>query len=51
MANTTLPRTAAPIAAAAPTPPPGKEIIELREIGMTFTTPSGKPLQIGRAHV
>jgi NitT/TauT family transport system ATP-binding protein len=26
--------------------PAGKEIIELREIGMTFTTPSGKPLPV-----
>ena len=27
-------------------PPPGKEMIELRDIGMTFVTPSGKPLPV-----
>ncbi len=26
--------------------PPGKEMIELRDIGMTFVTPSGKPLPV-----
>ncbi|MDP4199097.1 MAG: nitrate/sulfonate/bicarbonate ABC transporter ATP-binding protein [Bacteroidota bacterium] len=28
------------------TPPPGRELIELRDIGMTFTTPGGKPLMV-----
>ncbi len=27
-------------------PPPGKDLIELRDIGMTFTTPNGKPLPV-----
>src|SRR5438477_10411068 len=27
-------------------PPPGVELIELRDIGMTFVTPSGKPLPV-----
>ncbi len=44
----------APIATRAPRipapqvvpPPPGKDLIELRDIGMTFTTPSGKPLPV-----
>ena len=27
-------------------PPPGKDLIEIRDIGMTFTTPSGKPLPV-----
>ena len=44
----------APIATRAPRipapqvvpPPPGKDLIELRDIGMTFVTPSGKPLPV-----
>jgi NitT/TauT family transport system ATP-binding protein len=27
-------------------PPPGRDLIELRDIGMTFVTPSGKPLPV-----
>ncbi len=27
-------------------PPPGKDLIEIRDIGMTFVTPSGKPLPV-----
>jgi NitT/TauT family transport system ATP-binding protein len=44
----------APIATRAPRipapqvvpPPPGKDLIELRDIGMTFVTPNGKPLPV-----
>ncbi len=44
----------APIAARAPRfpasqvvpPPPGRDLIEIRDIGMTFVTPSGKPLPV-----
>ena len=36
-------RTAAPLTAPAPA---GKDLIELRDIGMTFVTPNGKPLPV-----
>ncbi|HEY3875781.1 MAG TPA: nitrate/sulfonate/bicarbonate ABC transporter ATP-binding protein [Candidatus Kapabacteria bacterium] len=42
------PITARPPKPAAQTviPPPGKDLIDLRDIGMTFVTPSGKPLPV-----
>lgn len=39
-------RTARVTVPQASTPPPGKDLIELRDIGMTFVTPSGKPLPV-----